>query len=66
LDLAKAVLLREQTKMENMKQDQAIWALRARLVDLKSKNLTTLDAKDDEALLFDKERITKKRKVEVA
>ncbi|KAF5365344.1 hypothetical protein D9758_005386 [Tetrapyrgos nigripes] len=65
-ELAKTMLLREQAKMEDMKQDQAIWALRARLVDLKSRNPTLFDAKDDEALLFDKERVLKKRKAEAA
>ncbi|THV05756.1 hypothetical protein K435DRAFT_834639 [Dendrothele bispora CBS 962.96] len=62
LDLAKAVLLREQTKLENMTQSKAVWGLRTDLVNLKSRN----PDKEDEALLFDKERVAKKKKSEAS
>jgi len=63
LDLAKAVLLREQTKMDAMKQSKAVWGIRARMVDLKSRNPSFGD-KEDESLFIDKERVPKKRKTE--
>ncbi|KAF5344088.1 hypothetical protein D9758_008835 [Tetrapyrgos nigripes] len=55
LELAKAVLLREQTKLENSKQSEVVWNARARLTELKRQN-PTLGDKGDEELLLDKER----------
>ncbi|THV08426.1 hypothetical protein K435DRAFT_824921 [Dendrothele bispora CBS 962.96] len=60
LELAKSVLLREQTKLENTKQSQIVWRARARFVDSKRQN-PALGDKTDEELLLDKERPSKRQ-----
>ncbi|KAK7470514.1 Enhancer of polycomb-like protein 1 [Stygiomarasmius scandens] len=59
LELAKAVLLREQCKLENTKQSQAVWGARVKFVEFKRQSLVLGD-KSDEELLFDKERPSRK------
>jgi enhancer of polycomb-like protein len=61
LDLAKAVLARENQKKEAAEQTFQVWERRMELVDLKRK-FAALGDKADEELLIDKE---KPKKIEV-
>lgn len=55
LDLAKAVLSRENQKKENIQHAQQVWERRLALADLKRK-YPSLSDKGDEELLVDKEK----------
>ncbi|KIL58931.1 hypothetical protein M378DRAFT_170023 [Amanita muscaria Koide BX008] len=59
LELAKAILSRENSKRDLTQQSQVVWEKRVAVVDLKRK-FPSLGDKGDEELLIDKERPAKK------
>ncbi|KAI0262080.1 enhancer of polycomb-like-domain-containing protein [Gloeopeniophorella convolvens] len=61
-ELASGVLKREQLKREAAQQAKAVWEKREDLVGLKRKFPSLLNAKEDEELFYDKERVVKKAK----
>ncbi|KAI0065205.1 hypothetical protein BV25DRAFT_146653 [Artomyces pyxidatus] len=63
-ELAKGILVREQLKREAIAQTRAVWGKRDEMIALKRK-YPTLGAKEDEELLFDKERVVKKSKPDI-
>lgn len=65
LDLAQTVLMREEKKKEALDHAQQVWEKRQQLADLK-RRFPTLGIKEDEELLFEKERSPKKAKADAA
>ncbi|KAL4262295.1 Enhancer of polycomb-like protein [Pleurotus pulmonarius] len=63
LEMAKALLSRELMKKDTLHDAQAVWEKRMTIVDLKRK-FPMLGDKADEELLYDKERVIKKPKLE--
>ena len=61
LDLARTVLSREGQKRESLVETKNVWEKRRDFVDLKRK-FPALGGRDEEELLFDKERLPKKTK----
>ena len=61
-DLVSGVLKREQIKREASQQAKAVWEKREDFANLKRKFPSLLNAKEDEELFFDKERVIKKVK----
>ena len=56
-DLVNAILKREQLKREASQQAKAVWEKREDFSSLKRKFPSLLNAKEDEELFYDKERI---------
>ena len=63
-ELVNGVLRREQLKCEASQQAKAVWEKRKDFASLKRKFLSLLNAKEDEELFYDKERVVKKVKPE--
>lgn len=63
LEMAKALFAREIMKKETLHNARAVWEKRMTIVDLKRK-FPMLGDKADEELLYDKERVVKKPKLE--
>ncbi|KAG8215759.1 enhancer of polycomb-like-domain-containing protein [Butyriboletus roseoflavus] len=63
LELAKTLLTRENLKKENAQQVVQVWEKRLEFAELKRK-FPALGTKEDEELLHEKERVTKKPRVE--
>ncbi|KAI0300651.1 enhancer of polycomb-like-domain-containing protein [Multifurca ochricompacta] len=61
-ELVSGVLKREQLKREAAQQAKAVWEKREDLANLKRKFPSLLNAKEDEELFYDKERVVKKAK----
>ncbi|KAI0280469.1 hypothetical protein BGY98DRAFT_1095464 [Russula aff. rugulosa BPL654] len=61
-DLVSGVLKREQLKREASQQAKAVWEKREDFANLKRKFPSLLNAKEDEELFYDKERVVKKAK----
>jgi enhancer of polycomb-like protein len=61
-DLVSAVLKREQLKRETAQHAKAVWEKREDFSSLKRKFPSLLNAKEDEELFYDKERVVKKVK----
>jgi hypothetical protein len=59
-DLVSAILKREQLKREASQQAKAVWEKREDFANLKRKFPSLLNAKEDEELFYDKERVVKK------
>jgi len=59
-----SVLKREQLKREAAQQAKAVWEKREDLANLKRKFPSLLNAKEDEELFYDKEKVVKKPKTE--
>ena len=64
MELAKILLARENLKKENMQQVVQVWEKRLGFADLKRK-FAALGTEEDEELLFEKERVIKKLRVEL-
>jgi hypothetical protein len=64
-ELVSGVLKREQLKREASQQAKAVWEKREDFANLKRKFPSLLNAKEDEELFYDKERVIKKAKPEV-
>jgi enhancer of polycomb-like protein len=64
-ELVSGVLKREQLKREASHQAKAVWEKREDFANLKRKFPSLLNAKEDEELFYDKERVVKKAKPEV-
>ncbi|KAL4080474.1 enhancer of polycomb-like-domain-containing protein [Scleroderma citrinum] len=62
-ELAKSLLERENLKKENATQVMQVWDKRLQFTELKRK-FPSLNSKDDDELLHDKERVVKKPKTE--
>jgi hypothetical protein len=58
-ELVNSVLKREQLKREASQQAKAVWEKREDFASLKRKFPSLLNAKEDEELLYDKERVKK-------
>ncbi|KAH7904491.1 hypothetical protein BJ138DRAFT_1237334 [Hygrophoropsis aurantiaca] len=65
MELAKLLLSRETTKQDSVQQTIQVCEKRLEFVDLKCK-FPSLATKDDDELLYDKEKVVKKIKVETA
>lgn len=63
LELAKTLLARENLKKENAQQVVQVWDKRLEFAELKRK-FPALGTKEDEELLYEKERVAKKPRVE--
>jgi hypothetical protein len=61
-ELVNGVLKREQLKREASQQAKAVWEKREDFANLKRKFPSLLNAKEDEELLYDKERVVKRVK----
>jgi enhancer of polycomb-like protein len=61
-ELVSGVLKREQLKREASQQAKAVWEKREDFANLKRKFPSLLNAKEDEELFYDKERVVKKAK----
>lgn len=61
LDLAKLAVVRENQKQSSAHETRSLWEKRMQFVDLKRK-FPALGTKEDEELLFDKERVAKRPK----
>jgi hypothetical protein len=61
-ELVNGVLKREQLKREASQQAKAVWEKREDFASLKRKFPSLLNPKEDEELLYDKERVVKKPK----
>lgn len=61
-ELVSGVLKREQLKREASQQAKAVWEKREDFANLKRKFPSLLNAKEDEELFYDKERVIKKVK----
>jgi enhancer of polycomb-like protein len=61
-ELVNGVLKREQLKREVSQQAKAVWEKREDFANLKRKFPSLLNAKEDEELFYDKERVVKKVK----
>jgi len=61
-ELVNVVLKREQLKREAAQQAKAVWEKREDFANLKRKFPSLLNAKEDEELFYDKERVVKKAK----
>lgn len=59
LDVAAALLRREELKRDVSQQSRTVWNQRLPLLELK-RNFSSLDAKEDEELLVDRELVVKK------
>jgi enhancer of polycomb-like protein len=59
-ELVSGVLKREQLKREASQQTKAVWEKREDFANLKRKFPSLLNAKEDEELFYDKERVVKK------
>jgi enhancer of polycomb-like protein len=59
-ELVSGVLKREQLKREASQQAKAVWEKREDFANLKRKFPSLLNAKEDEELFYDKERVVKK------
>jgi hypothetical protein len=59
-DLVSAILKREQLKREASQQAKAVWEKREDFANLKRKFPSLLNAKEEEDLFYDKERVIKK------
>ncbi|KAI9437906.1 enhancer of polycomb-like-domain-containing protein [Lactarius psammicola] len=62
-ELVTSVLKREQLKREAAQQAKAVWEKREDLANLKRKFPSLLNAKEDEELFYDKEKVVKKPKL---
>ena len=60
-DLVASVLKREQLKREATQQAKVVWEKREDFASLKRKFPSLLDAKEDEELFYDKEKVKKPR-----
>ena len=61
-ELISGMLKREQLKREVSQQAKAVWEKREDFASLKRKFPSFLNAKEDEELFYDKERVVKKAK----
>ncbi len=61
-ELVSGILRREQLKREASQQAKAVWEKREDFANLKRKFPSLLNAKEDEELFYDKERVVKKPK----
>ena len=61
-DLVSGILKREQLKREASQQAKTVWEKREDFANLKRKFPSLLNAKEDEELFYDKERVVKKAK----
>ena len=61
-ELVSSVLKREELKREASQQAKAVWEKREDFANLKRKFPSLLNAKEDEELFYDKERVIKKAK----
>lgn len=59
-ELVSGILKREQLKREASQQAKAVWEKREDFANLKRKFPSLLNAKEDEELFYDKERVVKK------
>jgi hypothetical protein len=63
IELAMALLRREELKREIPQQAQNVWSKRLPIIDMK-RNFASLGSKEDDELLVDKERVSKRAKFE--